>query len=110
MNQSGVFRTGLLVYEDCRLHHERKDMQLEKIPKWNLNNEDTQYISIEDTKNIWAQQLQRERVSNSVNGKIFYVSSSSVKLLSTHYGNFLSKFTVSDYHCCMFSAIGNPTV
>ena len=29
-----VFRTDLLVYEDCHLHHERKGMQLEKIPKW----------------------------------------------------------------------------
>ena len=28
-----VFQTDLLVYEDCHLHHERKDMQLEKIPK-----------------------------------------------------------------------------
>ena len=50
VDQSGVFQIGLLVYEDCRLHHERKDMQLEKIPKWNVNNEGTQYISMDDTQ------------------------------------------------------------
>ena len=40
MHRLVVFRTDLLVYEDCRFHHERKDMQLEKIPKWKMEDQD----------------------------------------------------------------------
>ena len=35
-----VIQTGLLVYEDCHFHHERKDMQLEKIPKWKMEDQE----------------------------------------------------------------------
>ena len=46
MHQLVVFQTDLLVYEDCRLHHERKGMQLEKIPKCRVNNQGIQQFYI----------------------------------------------------------------